>query len=91
MGNCIENKYKKFHIEGITITDLPKQAKKMDFLILDMKSREACTFANLPIKDNHKDPFDRMIIWQAITENTALISKDKMFVQYKDNGLKLIW
>jgi len=81
----------KFSFEGIITNDLPEYARKMNFRILEMKAREACTFANLPLKDNHKDPFDRMIIWQAITEDMTLISKDKMFAQYKRNGLRLFW
>jgi PIN domain nuclease of toxin-antitoxin system len=82
---------KKFFFDGIIVNDLPDYVKKMGFRILEMKAHEACTFANLQLKDNHKDPFDRMIIWQAITGNMTLISKDKMFVQYIDNGLRLIW
>jgi len=88
---ALKTSINKFYIEGVVANDLPEYARKMDMNILDMKARETCTFANLPLKDNHKDPFDRMIIWQAITENMALISKDKMFVQYKNDGLRLIW
>ena len=88
---ALKTSIKKFSFDGVIINDLPEYARKMDFRIFDMKAREACTYANLPLKNNHKDPFDRMIIWQAITENMALISKDKMFVQYQENGLQLIW
>jgi len=88
---ALKTSIKKFFIDGIVTSDLPEYARKMDFRILELKARETCTFANLSLKDNHKDPFDRMIIWQAITENIALISKDKMFDQYKDDGLRLIW
>jgi len=88
---ALKTSINKYSFEGIIINDLPEYARKMNFRILEMKAREACTFANLPLKDNHKDPFDRMIIWQSITEDMSLISKDKMFVQYKDDGLKLIW
>jgi len=87
----LKTRIKKFSLEGININALPDFARKMDFNILEMKEQEACTYANLPLKDNHKDPFDRMIIWQAITQNMVLISKDKMFIQYKSDGLKLIW
>lgn len=31
---------------------------------------------------HHRDPFDRMIISQAITDNLAVISSDKQFDQY---------
>ena len=88
---ALKTSINKFSFEGIITSDLPEYARKMNFHILEMKAREACTFANLPLKDNHKDPFDRMIIWQAITEDMTLISKDKMFVQYKKNGLRLFW
>ena len=40
---------------------------------------------------NHKDPFDRMLIWQAITHDFMLICKDKSMKQYKKFGLNLIW
>ena len=40
------------------------------------------------LKFFHKDPFDRLIISQALTENMAIISKDSEFKQY---GVDLIW
>ena len=88
---ALKTSIKKFSFDGVIVNDLPEYVRKMDFRILDMKSREACTFANLPLKNNHKDPFDRMIIWQTTTGYMALISKDKMFGQYQENGLQLIW
>ena len=36
----------------------------------------------------HRDPFDRMIIAQAITSELKIISKDKQFKNYK---IDLIW
>ena len=88
---ALKTSIKKFSFAGVAVDDLPEYARKMDFHILDMKAHEACSFANLPLKDTHKDPFDRMIIWQAITKNMTLISKDKMFFQYQDSGLRLFW
>jgi len=82
---------KKFSFENINILDFSKYARKMDFTIIDMQENEAITFNKLPTKDNHKDPFDRMLIWQAITKNMTIISKDELFDQYKKDGLKLIW
>jgi PIN domain nuclease of toxin-antitoxin system len=37
---------------------------------------------------HHRDPFDRMIIAQAITENFTIITKDNFFKSYK---VKLAW
>jgi PIN domain nuclease of toxin-antitoxin system len=39
----------------------------------------------------HKDPFDRMLIWQAIQNDVTLISKDANIIKYQSSGLKIIW
>ena len=44
-----------------------------------------------PPKLAHKDPFDRLIIWQAIQRKMSLISRDRSFKDYKQNGLKMHW
>jgi PIN domain nuclease of toxin-antitoxin system len=41
---------------------------------------------NLPF--HHRDPFDRLLIAQAITKELPLISKDAAFVNY---SVDLIW
>jgi PIN domain nuclease of toxin-antitoxin system len=81
----------KMSFKNININEFPQYAKNMGFAIIDMQENEAITFHELPLKKNHKDPFDRMLIWQAITRNMTMISKDESFEQYKKDGLKLIW
>jgi len=44
------------------------------------------TLLNLP--HHHKDPFDRLLIAQAITENLSIISADRYFKSYPIN---VIW
>ncbi len=40
----------------------------------------------------HRDPFDRIIISQAIAENMPLISRDEIFDLYlADKSIKRIW
>ena len=87
----LKARLKKFSFENINIIDFPQHAKDMDFNIIDMQENESITFHELPIKDNHKDPFDRMLIWQAICRGMTMISKDELFEQYKKDGLKLLW
>lgn len=41
---------------------------------------------HLPL--HHRDPFDRLLIAQAITENLTLVSRDTVFPQY---GISLVW
>jgi PIN domain nuclease of toxin-antitoxin system len=88
---ALKTSIKKFFLEGINNSKMPGYAHKMGLQILDLKAKETSTFEELPLMDNHKDPFDRMIIWQAITNKMTLISKDRMFEQYNKCGLRLVW
>lgn len=42
----------------------------------------------LTLEHPHNDPFDRIIIAQAITEKMAVITKDRFFKEY---NVKVIW
>jgi len=87
----LKTRIKKYSFENINIKDFPKYIKEMDFTVINLKEKETITFHELPLKENHKDPFDRMLIWQAITKDMIMISKDRLFEQYKEDGLKIIW
>lgn len=41
----------------------------------------------LSLDVHHKDPFDRMIISQAIASDLTIVSKDKLFKKYNVNTL----
>ena len=87
----LKTRLEKFAFENINIKDFPKYAKDMNFTVIDMQENEAISFHELALKPDHSDPFDRMLIWQAITKGLTMISKDRSFEQYKADGLKLIW
>jgi PIN domain nuclease of toxin-antitoxin system len=52
-------------------------------------AEDAASFYHLP-RISHKDPFDRMLIWQAIREKLVLISKDGKISAYEEYGLKIL-
>src|SRR5688500_2782844 len=53
----------KLHITGFSPEDLPDICTKLDFQIEVLSEKESSTYHLL--KGNyHKDPFDRMLIWQ---------------------------
>jgi len=56
------------------------------FELLPIKFEHSKELINLPF--HHKDPFDRMIISQAIVEKMPIISKDDNFKNYE---IKQIW
>lgn len=57
-----------------------KTAKQMQVDILDFSGRHALVLGQLPM--HHKDPFDRMILSQALSNKLALMSDDAKFLKY---------
>ena len=60
-------------------------AKKSGFEMLDFSCEDAFALKEMPF--HHKDPFDRMLISQAINRNYTLMSEDGKFKAY---GCKLL-
>ena len=40
---------------------------------------------------HHHEPFDRIIIVQALLENCPVVSSDRTFPLYESEGLKVLW
>ena len=76
---------------NFAIEDIPQYCQQMDFYLLPLQPLEALGFLRLPQKKNHKDPFDRMLIYQCIVNDYVLVSKDAKMTMYQDDGLKCIW
>nr|WP_199562771.1 type II toxin-antitoxin system VapC family toxin [Pedobacter chinensis] len=69
---------------------LPDLAIQTGFKLLPLLPAEAANYHQLDTCW-HKDPFGRMLIWQAIQQNASLISKDENISKYQASGLKIIW
>lgn len=80
----------QLELKGITPSDLPTIAEGAGFSILGMDAKMAATFHSLPQR-GYKDPFDRMLVWQAIRAEMSLLSKDPALNAYTEEGLKVIW
>ncbi len=80
----------KLHLEGCGPAGIVDAARKTGFVILPLLAAEAGTFHRLP-RMAHKDPFDRMLIHQAICRDMTLVSRDGDFGEYRQHGLKLLW
>lgn len=58
-----------------------KACKESGLALLDITLEHAATAAALP--PVHRDPFDRMLIAQAITESLTAVTDDPVFRRYK--------
>ena len=78
----------KLAIKGFSASDLPDLCDQMGFRIETLSSHDSSTY-HLLKANHHKDPFDKMLIWQAISNDFTLISEDKNIKQYESIGLKV--
>ncbi len=63
-----------------SLDDVIKNVSEDGFKILPIKPNHLLTL--LKLKLIHRDPFDRMIIAQSISENISVISSDSIFREY---------
>ncbi len=81
----------KLDIIGFLPEELPEIAIKSGFELVPISPEFSASYHLLPYIGQHRDPFDRMLIWQAIQQKYVLISKDDNIKQYKSAGLKVLW
>ena len=71
---------------NVPFDQLRFELDKNNFQLLPITFNDTVILSSLAF--NHRDPFDRLIISQAIANDFTLISKDKEFSAYK---IKLLW
>ena len=80
----------RLDIGGRSAIDVLDEARKMNVTVISLDPDEAATHGSL-VEDTHFDPFDRMLIWQAIQRDLVLVSKDPEFERFMADGLRLLW
>jgi len=80
----------KLNLNNILPEDLPKLSEQTGFSLLPLLPVESAGYHKLNASW-HRDPFDRMLIWQSINNNLTLLSKDENIALYKSVGLKQLW
>jgi PIN domain nuclease of toxin-antitoxin system len=67
--------------------DLAERVRDMGFRALPVTSAHAIAAGRLP--PHHRDPFDRMLVAQAVTESLTLASRDGSVALYDVDVLKV--
>jgi len=71
---------------GSGVEEITKLLVNSPFLLLPIKIDHIRLLTNLPF--HHRDPFDRMLIAQAMMEDLTIITKDTWFPDY---GIRISW
>jgi PIN domain nuclease of toxin-antitoxin system len=76
----------KLRIDGALDRFLPEQLAANGFQALPIDLRHAARVATLPF--HHRDPFDRLLVAQALEGELAMVTADPVFTRY---GVKRVW
>jgi PIN domain nuclease of toxin-antitoxin system len=88
---AIKHSKGKLDLENFQIQSIPDYCRQMGVYQISLEPLDALNSLVLPLKENHQDPFDRMLIYQCIRNGYTLISRDSKMKFYKDDGLNCIW
>lgn len=79
----------KLSIEGTEPAALPAAARQAGFEVLPISADDFATSYQLQSLGLHRDPFDRMLVWQCMRHGFALLTADTDLGQYERVGLRL--
>ena len=85
----------KLHIKrkgkNADISEFSQWLDEMSIKIVPVTVQNLQTYSTLPLFDEHRDPNDRLIIAQAISDKIALVSSDRKFYMYEKYGLEFVF
>jgi PIN domain nuclease of toxin-antitoxin system len=79
----------KLELGGIAPEQILPAAVESGFHVLPLDADVAAGSHRLPSVLDHRDPFDRLLIWQCIQARFAMLSSDARFDEYARFGLIL--
>lgn len=84
----MELKYQIGKLPGVAhlLPILPGYLREMGFEELPLTIRQTSLAGQLPL--HHRDPFDRMLVAQSLTEDLRLVSSEVLFESY---GVRRLW
>ena len=86
---AIKMKLGKLQIDS-TIAKIEKRCHENGIDIIPIKAAHMDKTMELPLMSDHKDPFDRLIMATALTEELVLISTDER-IRRREYGVDVIW
>jgi PIN domain nuclease of toxin-antitoxin system len=81
----------KLRLYGTEPEDIPRFVEEAGWQISLLSADVAASSGRLPRPTEHRDPFDRLLVWSAIREYFVLVSRDNAMQIYVPHGLKICW
>jgi PIN domain nuclease of toxin-antitoxin system len=80
---AIKQKIGKLPEFPLTITLLAERIEQDNFNLLPITTNHIGAYDSIPLLENHRDPFDRLLLAIALSENMPIISSDANFAYYR--------
>jgi PIN domain nuclease of toxin-antitoxin system len=80
---AIKQKIGKLPELDLSINELVNLIERDDFNLLTLQTKHIEAYSQIPLLANHRDPFDRLLLATALSENMTLISADESFKFYE--------
>ncbi|MBR5984161.1 MAG: type II toxin-antitoxin system VapC family toxin [Bacteroidales bacterium] len=87
---AIKLSIKKLNLDGLGIKDLVEICAMQNIGIVELPISAVTQYRRLPLKDNHRDPFDRALVSLCISVGYTLLSHDNKIALYQSDGLQYI-
>lgn len=79
----------KLKLNGASPDELPRVAEESGFSIEAIQTSTLASIHKLP-RIEHQDPFDRLLVWQAIKNQDLFLTRDQKLAHYENFGLHLL-
>lgn len=80
---AIKQKLQKLPDFDFSIEELVAIVQRDGFNLLNLQNQHIQAYADIPLLANHRDPFDRLLLATAFSENMPIISADEHFFAYQ--------
>ncbi len=84
---AIKLSIKKLDLKGLEISDLVQICEEQNIKIVQLPISAVIQYKKIPIKENHRDPFDRALVALCISDGYIFLSHDAKIGQYEQDGL----
>lgn len=74
----------KLELNGTTPEEIYQTLLDAGFEVVELDNELLVTYHQLPKKEKHRDPFDRLLIWQAMKYGFTVITVDRSFSDYEN-------
>lgn len=87
---AIKKKVGKLREFDTTLAAYVDHVQNDGFVLLPINTRHIAAYDQIPFFDDHRDPFDRLILATALHEGWPVMTADPKFSWYKDQ-IEVIW